>query len=223
MICCADVRQYSEVYDLFKAFEGVITCKSMQVLKIYGNGTAGYVRNIGFRHASTEWVSYLDGDDMLLPHAIGTVLSNIRQKKGDIFSSGIIRIERDGRLIPWTDSLTYYPPMKIYYEDPDLVHEPTYFNQFQTIRKSVWESYPYNEQTNGEDIDFLLHHLLQAKYYKIPVYLYAFRNTPDSFSTEKKFEDCDICTLRYQSGYYAELLERNKNRIDLSNFKEGCS
>lgn len=223
LICCADVRQHADVYDFFKTFEKVIPCKSMQVLKIHGNGTAGFIRNIGFQHASTEWVSYLDGDDMLLPHAIETVLNNIQQKNGDIFSSGIIRIERDGRQTMWEDSITYYPPLKIYHEDPDSVCEPTYFNHFQTIRKRVWETYPYNDQTNGEDIDFLLHHLLQAKFYKIPAYLYAFRNTPDSFSTEKKFVDCDICTIRYQNGYYTELLEKYKEGIILSNFREGRS
>lgn len=220
VICVADISKDEQVADYFESFKFFISCKSFKVISVKGNGTAGFIRNFGFAHAKTEWVSYLDGDDILMPDAIETVLTYINSNPADIYSSGIIRIEHDGFITCWKDSLNYYPPLKIYYEDPDSVNEPTYFNHFQTIRRSLWKQYPYNEETNGEDIDYMLHQLLNGSYFKIPRYLYAYRDTPNSFAKDSKYNKCDICTLRYSSGYYQNLLKQNCHKIHLSNFKK---
>lgn len=220
VICVADVSKEERVAGFFESFKSFVACKSFEVISVKGNGTAGYTRNFGFAHAQTEWVSYLDGDDVLMPDAIETVLAHIDSNPADIYSSGIVRIEQDGSQTLWEDSLDYYPPLKIYHEDPDSVNEPTYFNHFQTIRRSIWEQYPYNEETNGEDIDYMLHHLLNGSYFKITRYLYAYRDTPNSFANETRYIGCDICTLRYNSGYYQALLEKNSHNISLSNFKK---
>ncbi len=147
----------------------------------------------------------------LLPYL--SVSENIR-----IFSSGMVRIHTDGLLENIEESLTYLPPLQIYEIDPDTVNQPTYFNQFQIIRKNDWKEYPFNETTNGEDIDYMLHHLLKGKFKKIPQYLYFYRFTPNSFS-EKKYPQGDICTQRYQTKYYKNYYDKNYNSKFECNFK----
>lgn len=221
LVFCADINHSPEVYSFFEKYRPYVQCENSRTIVVNGNGTAGFVRNAGFRTAETEWVCYLDGDDMLLPNAIETVNKEIRSTKSDIMSSGIIRINRDGSQTQWEDSLSYYAAKKIYYEDPDTVEEPTFFNHFQVIKKDLWAKYMYNEETNGEDIDFMLHQLLMGYYHKIPQYLYAYRNTPNSFAAEARFENCDICTIRYRDGYYERLFREKWDDRWVSNFKEG--
>lgn len=220
LICCADVKTNDIPYLLFKEFAQYIQCSNMEIIKVIGNGTAGYVRNKGFEVAKTEWVCYLDGDDIITPNAIEVLIKYIHEMPDiDIFSSGMIRIEQNGEITKWEDSLNYYPPINIYEIDPDLIGEPTYFNQLQCIRKLLWENYNYSDKTNGEDIDFILHQLLMGKYYKIPKYLYGYRNTPESFSKEKYENDCDICTLRYNENYYKDYYDKNYSEVFKDNFR----
>ena len=220
LILCADVHLYPQTYDFFEKYRKNIECLSSKTITIVGNGTAGCVRNFAFEQVNTDWLCYLDGDDMLLPDAIDVVLNTIESNNCDIMSSGIIRIEQDGTYKYWDKSLSYYPKKSIYFEDPDLVGEMTFFNHFQVMKKVQWEKYKYNEETNGEDIDFMLHQLLLGKYHKIPSYLYAYRNTPNSFASDERFEKCDICTQRYLNGYYSEYYERKYDDEYKMNFFE---
>ncbi|MEK3661918.1 hypothetical protein BSK49_10785 [Paenibacillus odorifer] len=221
LICIADIHSDEQSYHTFQEISPYIKCNDIKIVKIIGNGTAGYTRNIGFEMAKTKWVTYLDGDDLLHPDALRIVCDFINDPENSdisIFSSGMIRIMGDGALNPWKDSLTYLPPINIYKIDPETIDEPTYMNQLQVVRKDCWKKYKYNETANGEDIDFLLHHLLIGKFKKIPHYLYYFRDTPNSFS-KKEFENSDICTQRYDNGYYLDLFNNNFQESFRINFR----
>jgi glycosyltransferase involved in cell wall biosynthesis len=220
LICCADVRHGDEVLRCFVEHWPSLSSRTKRLLPISGNGTAGYVRNRGFAAATTEWVAYLDGDDFLRADAIEVLLKAIDDDPREVrvFSTGMVRIHDDGREEPCPNSLTYLPPLWIYEIDPDTVEHVTYFNQLQAIRRCHWEEYPYDETTNGEDIDFMLHQLLLGRFMKIPEYLYYFRDTPGSFS-KSAFVGGDICTQRYRQGYYATLLQRYLKPALLSNFR----
>lgn len=221
LICCADVAVSSDIVLRFEEFMKYVRCRSKRLLIIKGNGTAGRVRNVGFGAASTTWVAYLDGDDYLHPEAIKYVRDAIKNndEAARVYSTGMVRVQKDGVHAPAVDSLSYYPPRWIYEYDPEKVGHATYFNQFQVISRKAWLEYPYNETSNGEDIDFLLHHLLLGRYLKIPNYLYYFRDTPGSFSKEH-FLGGDVCTRRYESGYYRSIFARaNLKGLEL-NFRE---
>ncbi|MFM7363346.1 MAG: glycosyltransferase [Cuspidothrix sp.] len=222
LVCCADVSYGLEAYKCFEEILPYIQCQKKLLLAIEGNGTAGFVRNIAFNNAETEWIGYLDGDDLLhidTVNYIKGILQDPYYSDIDIFSSGMVRIHTDGQLEPISDSLNYLPPLTIYENDPDTLKEPTYFNQFQIIRKNAWRAYKYDETTNGEDIDFMLHHLLMRHFKKIPKYLYYYRYTPNSFSS-LSFTKGDICTQRYANGYYIRLFKEEFSSIFINNFKK---
>ncbi|MFM7363343.1 MAG: glycosyltransferase family 2 protein [Cuspidothrix sp.] len=221
LVCCADVSYGLEDYKCFEEILPYIQCQKKLLLAIERNGTAGFVRNVGFDNAETEWIGYLDGDDLLHIDAVNYVRSILQDPCSlnvDIFSSGRVRIHTDGRLEPISDSLNYLPPLTIYNYDPELSQDIVEFYQFQIIRKSIWEAYKYDETTNGEDIDFMLHHLLVRHFKKIPKYLYYHRYTPNSFSSVC-FAQGDICTRRYANGYYRKLFQEKFSPCFRGNFK----
>lgn len=219
LILCADTNNDDFAYYLMSEMSQFITANTKKIIKVKGNGTAGYIRNKSFSHATTKWIAYLDGDDMLHPDAIKhskQVISKL-DDSFSIISTGMFRAYADGRIKKIETSLNYYPPTWIYFKDPDLHNHPTYFNQFQIVQRSAWQEYHYNETTNGEDIDYMLHHLLIGKYYKIEEYLYYFREATNSFSG-KHFKNGDICSQRYRSGYYEKLFNKHYSSFFKDNF-----
>lgn len=212
LVCCADTTSGQPVAELFGKLAPTIQCRSIRIVEVYG-GTAGRVRNAGFAASRTGWVSYLDGDDVLDANAVAQVLAATDAGHADILSTGMARIDQLGRRSVLAASLTYLPPRWMYHTDPEVVGHATFFNQFLAIRTELWEEYGFYEETNGEDIDFMLHHLLNGRFRKIPEPLYGYRDTPDSFS-KQEFPGGDLCARRYRSGYYRTLFtERYRNEL----------
>lgn len=213
-ILCADGTGDPQVTQLFADFLPFIP--GATIVEVDG-GTAGKVRNTGFAAATTPWVLYLDGDDVLRPDAMATMLTAIDESGADMISSGMYRIRQDGLYAPEPGSLAYYPPLWIYQTDPELYSIWTYFNQLLAIRVKLWHTYPFDESANGEDVDFMLHQLLAGRFVKVPEALYGYRDTPDSFS-KKVYPAKDLCTRRYEEGYYAELFSRRFSPDVAANF-----
>ncbi len=223
LVCIADVSESNEVLHCFRDCLPYVNCRSYKLISVHGNGTAGFVRNLGFSEASTEWVGYLDGDDLLHMNAVKVMANEINdlrklEVEHRILCSGMIRIHGNGRLEPVIESLDYLPPINVYEVDPDLVGEPLFINQFQVIRKEHWHEYKFDETTNGEDIDYMLHHMLMGSFKKIPKFLYYYRYTTNSFS-DQIYEGGDIVTQRYLKGYYIELFNQNYDAKYRSNFR----
>ena len=206
-ILCLDLRINEDLVDYCSNLFRNIKCTSKTMVTVYGNGTAGFCRNEAFSKTTGRWISYLDGDDMIFPDAVEKMKEQILgDSEYDIFSSGIVRINTDGVCIPLPDSLSYYPPQNIYWVDPEIIGRATFFNQFQVMRREVWENYKYDITTNGEDIDFMLINLLKWKYKKVSKYLYYYRDVTNSFSKEL-YQEGDFTTKRYQDGYYQRYYE----------------
>lgn len=205
VVCCADSTGEPGVRELFEAFAPLLAPRPVEVLSVAG-GTAGAVRNAGFAASSTPWVAYLDGDDLLRPDALARMLQAVElHPDAGLLSSGMARIHADGTVQTLLDSLIYRPPRWLYDTDPELVGHATFFNQLLVIRRELWESHPFDETTNGEDIDFMLHQLLRSPFRKVPQALYYHRDLPGSFS-KRMYPSADLCTRRYREGYYAGLL-----------------
>jgi glycosyltransferase involved in cell wall biosynthesis len=117
LVLCADSSGDRAVRTVYEQFAPFITVNCLDIVEVRG-GTAGIVRNAAFDRARTPWVTYLDGDDILLPSAMSDLLAEIESDEVDIASTGIFRIHEDGRIeeIPW--SLRYKPPIWIYQVDP---------------------------------------------------------------------------------------------------------
>lgn len=219
LILCLDIKTDKGLEEYCLPVFNLIQCYNKKIVSIVGNGTAGYTRNYAFKNSTTEWICYLDGDDMIAPNAIDAMIKCTNEYEGyDIYSSAMIRIDSKGICYPLEKSLTYYPPIDIYDVDPETIHEPTFFNQFQLMRREVWEKYPYDDSTNGEDIDFMLINLLKWHYKKVPEYLYYYRDVSDSFSKET-YEEGDFTTQRYLNGYYHDYFIKNYSVEYEANFK----
>jgi succinoglycan biosynthesis protein ExoO len=218
LVCCADVAGAPGVVDVYRNLLPYMRCQDQQLLDVTG-GTAGRVRNAGFAAARTPWIAYLDGDDLLHPAAIAQLVQAIGHDDADIVSTGMTRITSSGQPEPWLESLTYRPPRWIYRIDPDMVNHPTFFNQLLAIRRELWVAHPFNETTNGEDIDFMLHQLLAGRFRKLPEALYCYRDTADSFS-KREFTAGDVCTNRYRERYYARLFDQRYRPELAANFTD---
>ncbi|MBI1759296.1 MAG: glycosyltransferase [Actinobacteria bacterium] len=218
LVCCADSMGGPGVANELRRFLPYLPSRHTRVLAVAG-GSAGRVRNAGFAAARTPWIAYLDGDDLLRPDAIDRLVQVIETGDADIVSTGMSRILADGRSLPLAPSLTYRPPRWIYATDPDTVGHPTFFNQLLAIRRDLWAAYPFVEDTNGEDIDFMLHQLLAGRFRKLPEPLYAYRDTAHSFS-KQEFPGGDLCTRRYRRGYYADLFAARYRHEVAGNFAD---
>ena len=217
LVCCADRTGEDGVAELFCESVTHMAIASTMILEVDG-GTAGAVRNAGFAASRTAWTCYLDGDDLLRPEALAVMRSAIDSEAADIYCSGMFRLSTKGVMSISERSLTYFPPLWIYWRDAESVGHETYFNQFQAIRTEMWWSQPFDETTNGEDIDFMLHQLLRGKFLKVPELLYIYRDNPGSFS-KQQFSSGDVCTQRYASGYYARMLYQMRGSLRLQNFQ----
>src|SRR2546423_14001243 len=201
LVLCADSSGDRTVRTVYEQFAPFLTVNCLEIVEVRG-GTAGIVRNAAFDRARTPWVTYLDGDDILLPSAMSDLLAEIESDEVDIASTGIFRIHEDGRIEDIPRSLRYKPPIWIYHVDPRTFRHWAFFNQFLAIRRDLWDRYRFTEEaTNREDVDFMLHQLLMGRYAKIPEAVYGYRRTHGGFS-ERIYSGGDICSRRYEQGYY---------------------
>lgn len=204
VVCCADTTGEPQVAQIFEQCAPFLHPNPVQILAVPA-GTAGAIRNAGFAAADTPWVAYLDGDDLLRPDALARMLEAAdAHPEAGLLSSGMARIHAEGTVEELPSSLTYRPPRWLYDTDPDQVGHATFFNQLLMMRRELWAAHPFDATTNGEDIDFMLHQLLRAPFRKVPHALYYYRDLPGSFS-KRTYPGGDLCTRRYQDGYYARL------------------
>lgn len=213
LILCADSQGDSDVIQMFERFAPLIPVTDITIVAVDG-GTAGIVRNAAFRASTAPWTAYVDGDDVIMPNAIEQVVDALRNDNADIISTGMFKIRHDGTPVDVPHSLTYKPPIWLYDVDPRSLHHWAYFNQLMAIRRELWQAYAFSEeQTNREDVDFMLHQLLAGIFVKLPLALYGYRLTKSGFS-RKAFDNGDICARRYATGYYSRLFaERYSPRL----------
>lgn len=212
IILAADSFGEPEVLDIFGAFAAQLDPPRVTVLSERG-GSAGPVRNAGMRAASTEWVTYLDGDDVLAPYAIATLLGAISDDNADILSTGLWHIGSEGTRLETPESLGYMPSLTLYTQDPEVHGVSAHLFQLFAIRRRLWARYPYySGGPGGDDLDFVLHQLLVGRFKKVPAYCYGHRRTLDGFSARGPRRaampgSCTCpCSRRYADGYYARLL-----------------
>lgn len=183
--------------------------ENLVITALKGNGSAGYIRNAGFELAQTEWILYMDDDDELSEHAMLLMNQYINKYGNGIYSSGIYRIYKNSIKKNIPESIIWLPNKQLYQGDPLTVNSSIYFNQLQAIRKLEWEKYIFRNEM-GEDLDYVMHHLLNIPFIRVPYYLYGYRDNPNSLSHRR---DIDIFTERYESGYYYCLYYNSCQRL----------
>jgi CDP-glycerol glycerophosphotransferase len=60
------------------------------------NGGPGKARNLGIEHARGDFLAFVDGDDMLPPHAYEVMLHTLESSGSDFVSGAVNRISSSG-------------------------------------------------------------------------------------------------------------------------------
>lgn len=115
-----DERLYEYVSELSECYFGnEKLCITIE--KICGNGTAAFVRNRGFELAETEWVTYVDDDDVITPDALLEINRTITQNGDGFYASGYYVFDDKGRKVNVKPSIIRKPDQGLYYESHVLL------------------------------------------------------------------------------------------------------
>ncbi|HEY6278432.1 MAG TPA: bifunctional glycosyltransferase family 2 protein/CDP-glycerol:glycerophosphate glycerophosphotransferase [Streptosporangiaceae bacterium] len=142
------------------------------------HGGPGGARNRGVEQARGEFLAFVDGDDMLPPHAYEVLLHTLEQSGSDFVSGAVNRIGTEGvkpsalhaRAIKGRRIGTHVT------RRPELLYDISVWNKL--FRRSFWDSHglAYPEQMVWEDIQLMTQaHVLARAVDVIDDYVYYWR------------------------------------------------
>jgi len=121
------------------------------------NGGPGRARNLGVERATGEYLAFVDGDDMLPPHAYETLLHTLESSGSDFVSGAVQRIGTGGvrpsalheRAIKGRKTGTHVT------RSPELLYDISVWNKL--FRKSFWDAHAlrYPEGMVWEDLQLM--------------------------------------------------------------------
>ena len=165
-------------------------------------GNRAFALKYFFEKEPTEYVMFLDSDDLLLPFAIEKLEHNIEHNKADLLLTNILHeaSKEEKVIIPAEDSRTW-------------LHGKIYRTQFLIDHNIV---FPAELHTN-EDLAFNLSlYAYQPESYLINDEVYYYRNAPNSVTkTSEKLKKC--LSIDYIDAIYWAYSKYKENKTPLSN------
>ncbi|MEC4816490.1 MAG: glycosyltransferase family 2 protein, partial [Scytonema sp. PMC 1069.18] len=122
----------------------------IKIIRQKNRGLAG-ARNTGIRHATGDYIAFLDGDDLWLPHKIEKHLEHLEKRPvvGISFSKSAF-INESGHILG-----TYQQPKLTKITIPDLLRENVVGNGSSAVlRREVLEDIKYQDNLYGTVEDF---------------------------------------------------------------------
>lgn len=103
------------------------------------NAGLGAARNTGIRHATGDYLCFVDSDDILRQDGIRLMLSSAESSGSDIVVCAAVRFDEDGRTRPaWVDDLHLHRRIGISVVDyPDIVRNNYTWNKL--FRSTFWQ------------------------------------------------------------------------------------
>jgi CDP-glycerol glycerophosphotransferase len=142
------------------------------------NGGPGKARNLGVERATGEFLAFVDGDDMLPPHAYETLLHTL-ESSGSDFVSGAVRRIGTGGVHPSALHERAIKGRKIgthVTRSPELLYDISVWNKL--FRKSFWDAHAlhYPEGMVWEDLQLMTRaHVLASAVDVIGDHIYYWR------------------------------------------------
>jgi CDP-glycerol glycerophosphotransferase len=142
------------------------------------NGGPGRARNLGVERATGEFLAFVDGDDLVPPHAYETLLHTLESSGSDFVSGGVLRIGTGGvhpsalheRAIRGRKIGTHVT------RSPELLYDISVWNKL--FRKSFWDAHAlhYPEGMVWEDLQLMTRaHVLAGAVDVIGDHIYYWR------------------------------------------------
>ena len=125
----------------------------------------GIIRNLGAQEADTEWVAFLDGDDVWLPKKIESQLNTAMTKNLDAIAANHYFIDETGRLIACALGGKNIPMTSSW-----------------LVKRNAFIRLPFSSRLTGEDAEWWRHTL--EKKARMNSFLIKYRLREQSLSTD---------------------------------------
>lgn len=103
------------------------------------NGGLGSARNVGVGHAESEFLTFLDSDDVLPPDALSALMGTLLESGSDFVTGSIVRWEADGlHEPPWMKRLHASGRGLRIAQRPEILGDVFAWNK--VFRRSFWDA-----------------------------------------------------------------------------------
>lgn len=174
-------------------------------------------RNTGIRHASGDYIAFVDSDDYIENNMIATLLSNAIKNKADVSCGRAFIHSRNGVIRHPNNN----PKEIVNIENPDdlimayLDGRITMAAWDKIYKKDVFKDILFDKNTFNEDADLILKLCLDNKKFtcdSTKFYHYVKRN--DGSLTGSKFNERCFLTQKWGKKAFDEIIKKNEGYID---------
>ncbi|MGW4793115.1 glycosyltransferase [Nonomuraea sp. NPDC004297] len=156
------------------------------------NHGVGHARNVGLRHASGEYLAFVDGDDTVPRDAFKRLVSSLEDTGSDLACGNVMRLYRNLLVPSWAHRQAFARPARRTHitRRPLLIRDRMLWNK--VYRRSFWESQGLSfPERMYEDQPVAMAAHIGARSVDVlarVVYHWRHRDEPDASITQRRLE-----------------------------------